>query len=109
MHTNLRHQRVLQTLLANRRRSLDLDPTAQQTRLSVYLMTRERTIAAPDAQVHVHDKDVRPVDDSRCDFFFGGFECVQIWKRFDREWQRAAGGGEWRKGRCQLFAKLRIG
>ena len=91
MHTNLRHERVLQTLLANRRRPLNLNPATQQTRLPVYLVTRERTVAAPDAEVHVHDEDVRSVDDSRCYLFFGGFAFVQIRKRVDGERQCTAG------------------
>src|SRR6185369_15533030 len=94
VHTNLRHERVLQTFLSDRRRPLNLNPAPQQTRLTMHLVTRERTVATPDAEIHVHDEHVRPFDDSRHYLFFGGFECVQIRKRVDRERQRTSGSRE---------------
>jgi hypothetical protein len=99
---------MFQSLLAYRHRPLDLNASTQQTRLTVHLVTREGTIPAADAEIHIHDQDVRAVDDSGRDLFFGCFESVQIGQLFDRDRQLATGGRESCKDLDQLLAKLRI-
>src|SRR5215216_3952809 len=99
---------MLQSLLADCDRTLDLNASAQQTRLPVHLVTRQRTIPAPDAEVHIHDENVRAVDDSGRDFFFGCFERVEVGKCFDGEWQSAAGSCECRKSGYELPAEFRF-
>ena len=83
MHADLRHERVLKTLLTDRGGSLDLNSTSQQARLSVDLVTCQRTVAATNAEVHVHDQHISAVDDSGRDLLFGCFECVQVRQCFD--------------------------
>jgi hypothetical protein len=90
VHADLRDERMLQALLSDRFWPLDLYASAQQTRLPVHLVTRERTVATPDTKIHIHDEHVCAVNNSGRDLFFCCFECVQIGKRFDREWQRTA-------------------
>ena len=90
MHANLRHEGVLQTFFSDRDRTFNLNATPQQTRLSVHLVTRERTVATTNAEVHVHHQDVCAVDDAGCDLLFSSFERVEIGKRLDRD----AGGDD---------------
>src|SRR5215212_4791838 len=108
VHANLRYERVLKTLLADRDRSLDLNSTPQQTRLPVNLVTGQRTVATPDAQVHVHHENICAIDDSRRDLLFRRLERVQIRNRFDGERQRAAGASKSRERLDQLLAEIRI-
>src|SRR5688572_29526753 len=99
---------MFQSLLANRHRPLDLNTSAQQTRLSVHLVTRQRTIPAPDGKIHVHDEDVRAIDDSGRDLFFGRFESVHVGQFFDGDRQRASGGRKSCKDLNKLLAELRV-
>ena len=64
---------MLQTLLPDRDRTLDLNSSSQQTRLTVHLVTRKRAVATPNAEIHVHHEHVGAVDDAGCDLFFLGF------------------------------------
>src|ERR1700754_4836539 len=99
VHTDLRHECVLQPLLANRDGSLYLNPATQETRLSVYLVTRQRTIAATDAKVHVHHEHVAAVDDACRDCFFGCLEHVDVWNGFECARRSVAGIREARQHR----------
>ena len=42
----------------------NMNAAAQQARLAVDLMTSERAIAATDTEIHVHDEEVRTIDDA---------------------------------------------
>src|SRR6185369_1143664 len=87
VHADLRHECVLKTLPANRRRPLDLNASPQQTRLPVHLVTGERAVAATYAKVHVHDEDVSAIDDAGSDLFFCCFESIEVGKCLDRKRQ----------------------
>ncbi len=75
---------MLQTLLPDGNRTFDLDSATQQPRLPMHLVTGEGTVAATDAQVHVHHQDICAVDNSGRNLFFRGLERVEIGKQLNR-------------------------
>ena len=56
MQADLGKKSMLQSLFADRDRTFDLNPTAQETRLPVHLVASEGTVSTANAQVHIHNK-----------------------------------------------------
>src|SRR5262249_713965 len=70
LHPHLPHKDTLKLRRANSSWPRNTYATAQQTRLPMNFMTSERTIAAADAKIHIHDKDIRTVHNAGNDLFF---------------------------------------
>ena len=78
MHADLWRKHMLRTFTANRHRTRDIYSASQQTRLAMDLVTGERTVAAPDAEIHVHNQQVGAVDDARRNLFFSRSQRAEV-------------------------------
>ena len=84
MHADLRREHVLRPFTANRHWSLNTYPAPQQTRLPVHFVAGKRAVAASDTKIHIHDQQVRAIDDAGRYLRFRGRHCAQVLDCFYR-------------------------